>query len=165
MAQSDQDKTTFTCPWDTYTYRVLHFGLCNALVTFHKYVLSIFYDLSYCVEVYMDYFTYFGETFDEALKNLEKVLKRCKYTNLSLSNDKCHLMIIEGIVLGHHVSAQGLKVDIKKIEVIQQLPTPKIVKEVRSFLVHVGYYRRFIKDFNKIVAPLFDLLFKENEFK
>jgi len=118
VSQSNQDKTTFTCILGTYAYKVLPFGLCNAPTIFQRAILNIFCDLSYCVEVYMDEFTYFSEIFYEALKNLEKLLNKCKDTNLSLSNDKYHLMMIEGIVLGHHVSAQVLKVNINKIEVI-----------------------------------------------
>jgi len=112
----------------------------------------------------MDDFTYFGETFEEALKNLDLVLKRCKDTDLSLKHEKCHLMMIDGIVLGHHVSTTGLKVDPKKIEVIQKLSSLKKVKAIRSFLGHARYYRRFVKEFGKIASPLYDLICKDNEF-
>jgi hypothetical protein len=70
----------------------------------------------------------------------------------------------EGIVLGHCVSSAGIKVDPTKIEVISNLPVPKTQKDVRSFLGHVGYYRRFIENFTKIASPLFKLLTKDNEF-
>ena len=71
----DQDKTTFTCPWRTYAHRVFPFGLCNAPATFQQAVLGIFSDLIHdCVEVYMDNFTAYGNTFQEARENLEKVL-------------------------------------------------------------------------------------------
>ena len=71
----DQDKTTFTCPWGTYAYKVLPFDLCNALATFQRVVLAIFVDLVHeCVEVYMDDFFIYGNKFDESLQNLEKVL-------------------------------------------------------------------------------------------
>jgi hypothetical protein len=89
IAPEDQEKTTFTCPWGTYAYRVLPFGLCNAPTTFQRVVLAIFSDLTNdCVEVYMDDFTVHGEDFQQALTSLEKVLIRCKETNLSLSNEK-----------------------------------------------------------------------------
>ena len=89
VAPEDQDKTTFTCPWGTFSYRVLPFGLCNAPATFQRAVLGIFSDLIHdCVEVYMDDFTVYGNSFEEALENLEKVLIRCKEKNLSLSHEK-----------------------------------------------------------------------------
>jgi hypothetical protein len=89
IALKDQEKTTFTCPWGTYAYRVLPFGLCNALATFERVVLAIFYDLTNdCVEVYMDDFTVHGKDFQEALTSIEKVLIKCKETDLSLSNEK-----------------------------------------------------------------------------
>ena len=73
------------------------------------------------------------------------------------------MLLTEGIVLGHHVSSQGIKVDPAKIEVIVGLPSPKTQKEVRSFLGHAGYYRCFIENFTKIAAPMFKLLTKDSE--
>ncbi|XP_019092324.1 PREDICTED: uncharacterized protein LOC109129136 [Camelina sativa] len=73
-------------------------------------------------------------------------------------------MVEEGIVLGHKISENGIEVDKAKIEVMVQLQPPKTVKDIRSFLGHVGFYRRFIKDFSKIVRPLTRLLCKETEF-
>jgi hypothetical protein len=79
----DQDKTTFTYPWGNYDYRVLPFGICNAPTTFQRVVLAIFYDLTNdCIEVYMDDFTVHGNDFQESLTSLEKVLIRCKETNI-----------------------------------------------------------------------------------
>jgi hypothetical protein len=75
------------------------------------------------------------------------------------------MMMSEGIVLGHFISSQGIQVDPSKIQVIKDLPTPKTQTEVRSFLGHDGYYRRFIKNFSKIASPLFVLLMKNAEFK
>ena len=74
------------------------------------------------------------------------------------------MLLIEGIVLGHHVSSQGIKVDPAKIEVIVGLPSPKNLKEVRIFLGHAGYYHHFIENFTKIVAPMFKFITKDVEF-
>ncbi|XP_019090653.1 PREDICTED: uncharacterized protein LOC109128508 [Camelina sativa] len=98
-------------------------------------------------------------------KNGEKgVLKRCEETNLVLNWEKYHFMVQEGIVLGHKISEKGIEVDKAKIEVMVQLQPPKTVKDIRSFLGHAGFYRRFIKDFSKIARPLTSLLCKETEF-
>ena len=113
----------------------------------------------------MDDFTAYGNTFQESLENLEKLLIRCQEMNLSLSHEKCKMLLTKAIVLGHHVSSQGIKVDPTKIEVSVGLPSPKTQKDARSFLGHAGYYRRFIEIFTKIVAPMFKLLTKDVEFQ
>ena len=74
-------------------------------------------------------------------------------------------MVQEGIVLGHSVSKRGIEVDKAKIEVIENLPSLKCVKDIRSFLGHAGFYRRFIKDFSKIAKPLCKLLAKDVVFE
>ena len=112
----------------------------------------------------MDDFMVYGDDFQQALDNLEKVLVRCKETNLSRSHKKYRMMLIEGIVLGHHISSTGIRVDHAKIGIISQNKTPSSQKEVRSFLGHAGYYRRFIKNFTNLAAPLFKLLTKDDEF-
>eukprot|EP00253_Pinus_taeda_P004840 PITA_04840 len=138
IATEDQDKTTFKCPWGTYAYKVFLFGLCNAPATFQRAVLAIFVDLVHeCVEVYMDDFTVYGNTYDDCLKNLEKVLERCIETNLSLSNEKCYMMLTEGIVLRHHISASGIKVDPAKIQVLVNLMPPTTQKEILQIIFHL----------------------------
>ncbi|KAL4282046.1 hypothetical protein GQ457_03G016260 [Hibiscus cannabinus] len=159
IAPEDQSKTTFTCPYGTFAFRRMPFGLCNAPATFQRCMTAIFSDLNEdCLEIFMDDFSTFGEDFDSCLSNLEKVLKRCKETNLVLNWEKCHFMVDEGIVLGHKISSKGMEVDKAKIEVISKLPPPTTVKGIRSFLGHAGFYRRFIEDFSKITKPLCSLL-------
>jgi hypothetical protein len=166
IAPQDQDKTTFTSPWGTFSYRVLPFGLCNAPTTFQRAVIGIFSDMiNDSMEILMDDFTPYGVSFEKALKNLEKVLKRCIQSHLSLSTKKCHMMMSEGVVFGHFISSQGIQVDPSKIQVIKDLPIPKTQIDVRIFLGHAGYYRRFINFFSKIASPLFVLLMKNDEFK
>ncbi|XP_042400859.1 uncharacterized protein LOC121990869, partial [Zingiber officinale] len=161
----DQEKTTFTCPYGTFAYRRMPFGLCNAPATFQRCMMAIFSDLiEKIMEVFMDDFSVYGNDFDSCLSNLSTVLKRCEDTNLVLNWEKCHFMVKEGIVLGHKISERGIEVDQAKVEVIDKLPPPINVKGVRSFLGHAGFYRRFIKDFSKISKPLTNLLIKDVEF-
>nr|XP_043612624.1 uncharacterized protein LOC122584647 [Erigeron canadensis] len=161
----DQEKTTFTCPYGTYAYRRMPFGLCNAPGTFQRCMNAIFQDmLETSMEVFMDDFSVFGSSFENCLKSLDKMLERCERAHLVLNWEKCHFMVKEGIVLGHKVSREGLEVDKAKIDVISKLPPPTNVKSVRSFLGHAGFYRRFIKDFSKITRPMTKLLEKDVPF-
>ena len=105
----------------------------------------------------MDDFTPYGDNFDQALNNLQKILERCIATRLCLSHEKCHMMMTEGVVLGNYIFAYGIRVDPTKIEVILNLPTTHTQIEVRSFLGASGYYRRFLEKFARTVAPLHDL--------
>ncbi|MCY5088397.1 reverse transcriptase family protein, partial [Salmonella enterica subsp. enterica serovar 1,4,[5],12:i:-] len=113
----DQEKTTFTCPYGTYAYRRMPFGLCNAPATFQRCMSAIFH--GFCesiVEVFMDDFSVYENSFDNCLRNLDKVLQRCEETNLVLNWEKCHFMVNEGIVLGHKISERGIEVDRAKVE-------------------------------------------------
>ncbi|KAM6572062.1 hypothetical protein CsatB_012087 [Cannabis sativa] len=159
IAPEDQEKTTFTCPYGTFAFRRMPFGLCNAPATFQRCMMAIFSDLiEKCIEVFMDDFSVFGSSFDQCLSNLELVLARCEDSNLVLNWEKCHFMVTEGIVLGHKISKEGIEVDRAKVSTIENLPPPISVKGVRSFLGHAGFYRRFIKDFSKVAKPLSNLL-------
>ncbi|KAL4295501.1 hypothetical protein GQ457_12G016160 [Hibiscus cannabinus] len=166
IAPEDQSKTTFTYPYGTFAFRRMPFGLCNAPATFQCCMTAIFSDLNEdCLEIFMDDFSTLRDKFDNYLSNLEKVLKRCKETNLVLNWEKCHFMVDEGIVLGHKISSKGMEVDKAKIEVISKLPPPTTVKGIRSFVGHAGFYRRFIEDFSKITKPLCSLLEQGRKFE
>ncbi|KAI3523607.1 hypothetical protein L1887_01861 [Cichorium endivia] len=166
VAPEDQEKTTFTCPFGTFAYRRMPFGLCNAPATFQRCMMSIFSEyVEEIIEVFMDDFTVYGNSFKECLGNLTKILQRCIETNLVLNYEKCHFMVDQGLILGHVVSEKGLEVDKAKIDIIKSLPYPTCVREVRSFLGHAGFYRRFIKDFSKLSRPMCELLQKDVEFE
>ncbi|KAI5658431.1 hypothetical protein M9H77_27224 [Catharanthus roseus] len=112
-------------------------------------MLAIFSDMvDKFLEVFMDDFSIFGPTFEDCLNNLSA----------------SYFMVTEGIVLGHKVSKEGIEVDKAKIDLIANLPPPKSVKQIRSFLGHAGFYRRFIKDFSMIARPLTNLLSKDVAF-
>jgi hypothetical protein len=110
--------------------------------------MSIFSDvIKEIIEVFMDDFFIYGKKFDDCFENLDKVLQRCEEKHLVLNLKKCHFIVREGIVVGHLVSEQRIKVDRAKIEVIEQLSLPVNIRGIRSVLSHYGFYRQFIKDF------------------
>ncbi|KAM1052768.1 hypothetical protein ACFX2J_000354 [Malus domestica] len=166
IAPEDQEKTTFTCPFGTFAYRRMPFGLYNAPATFQRCMMSIFSNyVEKIIEVFMDDFSVFGDSFYGCLHNLSLILKRCVETNLVLNWEKCHFMVKQGIVLGHIISENGIEVDKSKIDLVRHLPSPTSVREVRSFLGHAGFYRRFIKYFSKVAQPLCRLLQKDVTFE
>ena len=150
---------TFMCPYGTFAFRQMPFGLCNAPGTFQCCMMAIFSNMvEKTIEVFMDDFSVLGKSFEDCLENLRQALIRCKEANLVLNWEKCHFMVKKGIVLGHRISERGIKVDKAKIETIEKLPPLSSVKGIRSFLGHTGFYRRFKKDFSKIAKPLSNLL-------
>ncbi|GJZ94322.1 reverse transcriptase domain-containing protein, partial [Tanacetum coccineum] len=161
----DQEETTFTCAYGTFAYRRMPFGLCNAPGTFQRCMMAIFHDMiEKMMEVFMDDFSVFGNSFNTCLSHLDKMLQRCEDTNLVLNWEKSHFMVKEGIVLGHKISKNGIEVDKAKVDVIAKLPHPTTIKGILSFMGHTGFYRIFIQDFSKIARPITRLLEKDIPF-
>nr|GEX80468.1 DNA-directed DNA polymerase [Tanacetum cinerariifolium] len=155
----DQEKTTFTCPYGTFVYHHMPFGLCNAPGTFQRCMMAIFHDMiEKTMEVFMDDFPVFGDSFSSCLTNVDKMLKRCEETNLVLNWEKCHFMCREGIVLGHKILKSGIEVDRVKVDVIAKLPYPTTVKGVRSFLGHAGFENLAADHLSRLENPHKDVL-------
>ncbi|GJR88262.1 reverse transcriptase domain-containing protein [Tanacetum coccineum] len=109
IESANQEKTTFTCPYGTYAYKRMPFGLCNAPTTFQRCMIAIFQDiLETSMEVFMDYFLVFINSFDSCLANLEQMLIRCKQANLVLNWEKCHFTFTKGIMLGQKIFSARL---------------------------------------------------------
>ncbi|GJX71847.1 reverse transcriptase domain-containing protein [Tanacetum coccineum] len=153
----DQEKTTFTCPYGTFAYRRMPFGLCNAPGTFQRCMMAIFHDMiEKTMEVFMDDFSVFGDSFDSCLSNLERMLKRCEDTNLVLNWEKCHFMCKEGIVLGHKIynvrivlRSTSQKIDVDCNSLSSGLP----LKDC-SFLGYCGILIVVSSRFSKISRPI-----------
>nr|GEZ74682.1 hypothetical protein [Tanacetum cinerariifolium] len=161
----DQEKTTFTCPYGTFAYKSIAVWPLQCSWNLPAMYDGYFHDMiEKTMEVVMDYFSVFGNSFSTCLTNLENMLKRCEDTKLALNWEKSHFMVKEGIVLGHKISKKGIEVDKAKIKVITKLSHSTTVKGIRSFLGHVGFYRRFIKDLSKILRPMTHLLEKNSPF-
>ena len=102
IAAEDEKKTTFTCPYGTFAFRRMPFGLCNAPTTFQRCMMVIFSNMvEDIMDVFMDDFFLIESSFDHCLHNLACVLRRYKEKNLVLNWEKCHFMVRGGIVLGH----------------------------------------------------------------
>ncbi|GKD06013.1 reverse transcriptase domain-containing protein [Tanacetum coccineum] len=128
-------------------------------------MMAIFHDMiEETMEVFMDDFSVFEDSFSSCLSHLDKMLKRCEYTNLVLNWEKIHFMIKEGIDLGHKISKSGIEVNRAKVDVIPKLPYSTSLKGIQSFLGHARFYRRFIQDFSKITRPMTHLLEKDTPF-
>nr|GEV21173.1 reverse transcriptase domain-containing protein [Tanacetum cinerariifolium] len=143
----DQEKTTFTCPYGTFAYRRIPFGLCNASGTFQRCMLAIFHDMvEKTMEVFMDDFSVFGNSFENCLSRLDKMLQRCKDTKLCLNWEKSHFMVKEGIFLGHKISKNGIKFDKAKFDVITKLPYSTTVKDAKVQPAEIGLGKRLRYD-------------------
>jgi len=114
----------FTCPFGTFAYQRMPFGLCNAPATFQRCMLSLFSDMvKRFLEIFIDDVSIYGDSFDQCLHHLELVLLSCKEKNLTLNWETCHFMVRQGNVLGHEISRRGIEVDKAKVEVIAKLPS------------------------------------------
>nr|GFB19137.1 reverse transcriptase domain-containing protein [Tanacetum cinerariifolium] len=154
----DLKKTTFTCPYRTFAYCRMPFGLCNKPGTFQRYMMAIFHDMiEKTMEVFMDDFLVFGNSLQTCISYLQKMLKRCEDTNLCLNWEKSHFMVKEGIVLGHKISKNGIEVDKAKVDVIAKLPYPTTVKEcVEAFQT----LNRKFTEAPILIAPDWDMPFE-----
>ena len=143
----------------------MSFGLTNAPATFMRLMYSIFHEyLDKFVIIYIDDILVYSKTEEEHAKHLRLVLTKLRDHRLYAKFSKCEFWLKELIFLGHVVSAAGVAMIPDKIQAILDWPTPKSVKDIRSFLGLAGYYYRFIEGFSKIAKALTDLLKKEKKF-
>lgn len=159
MAPKDREKTAFTTPMGLYEFDRMAFGLCNAPSTFQRLMQTCLGDQNQeSLLIYLDDVIVFSPDFDTHLTHLDVIFSRLTSHGLKLKPSKCCLLRQEVQYLGHRVSNKGVSPDPDKVKCVQGWPTPRTVKELRSFLGLAGYYRRFVKDFAKIASPLHELL-------
>lgn len=155
IAEEDRHKTAFTTPLGFYEFNRMPFGLTNAPASFQRLMEGCMSDLNLKIcFVYLDDIVVFSSTFEEHLERLGAVFTRLSQFNLKLKPSKCELFQKQVKYLGHIISAKGIETDPSKITDLQNWPKPTDVTEMRSFLGFAGYYRRFVKDYAKIAAPL-----------
>jgi hypothetical protein len=140
------------------------FGLKNLPAIFSRVVIVAFKEFIHqFLEVYLDDWTVYS-LLKYHVEVLRLMLERCRQCQISLTTNKCIFCTPFGILLGHIVCKQGLLVDPAKIAVIVNLPPPNSVPQLRETLGHTGYYRKFIKGYAQITAPMEKLFKKDTRF-
>ena len=144
----------------------LPFGLVSAPAAFQKTMATVLRDLNWKqVLIYVDDILVMSESFDQHLHHLQQVFDRLIGANLTLKPSKCQFAAKEVTYLGYVISKDGIKTDPSKTEVIQTYPTPKTQKQLRQAMGLFNFYRRFVKGFSQIAAPLNSLLSKDMPFQ
>ena len=158
MDEVDREKTAFTTPMGLYEFNRMPFGLSNAPATFQRFMERCFGDQS-CETLmfYLDDIIVFSADFQSHLERLDMVFSRLAKHGLKAKPSKCHLLKTSINFLGHVASEDGISTDPDKCSALERWPIPTSAKAVRQFLGFAGYYRRFVRDFSKVAAPLFAL--------
>lgn len=159
LKAKDIEKTAISVNYGKYEFMRLPFGLKNAPSIFQRTLDDILRDhIGNKCYVYMDDIIIFGKDEKTHFQNLKEIFKTLEKSNMKIQLDKCEFLKIEVEFLGFIVSDTGIKPNQKKVQAIAEILLPKTLKDLRSFLGLSGYYRRFIKDYAKLVKPLTLLL-------
>ena len=167
MDEESKQYTAFTLgSMGLYKCKSMPFGLCNAPPTFQRLMQNCLgeLNLTYCL-IYLDDVIVFSDTPDEHLRRMCVIFDHPWEHSLKLKPSKCEVFKLEINYLAHHVSQKGVLPSKKNLELIAQCPPPDMYTKVKSFMGLVGHYRRFIKGFAKIAAPLYDLTSGDNKDK
>ena len=159
-------KIAFGTRYGHYEFLVLPFGLTNAPAAFMDMMNRIFRPfLDKFIIVFIDDILVYSRSREEHEEHLRITLQLLRDHQLYAKFSKCEFWLTEVIFLGHVVSGEGIKVDPQKVEAVANWPRPTTVTEIRSFLGLAGYYRRFVKDFSRIAAPMTKLTRKQVKFQ
>ena len=165
MNMGDEWKTAFKTKYGLYEWLVMPFGLTNAPSTFMRLMNHVLRNyLGKFVVVYFDDILIYSKCLDDHVKHVHDVLETLRQEKLYANLKKCSFCMDKVNFLGFVVSSQGIEVDEEKVRAIKEWPKPKNASEVRSFHGLAGFYRRFIKDFSTIAAPLNELVKKNVGF-
>ncbi|WVZ70642.1 hypothetical protein U9M48_019290 [Paspalum notatum var. saurae] len=165
MKLGDEWKMAFKTKFGLYEWLVMPFGLTNAPSTFMRLMNEVLRPfIGLFVVVYFDDILIYSKTMDEHLDHLSAVFDALRTAHLFANMEKCIFCTQRVSFLGYVVTPQGIEVDSSKIAAIQEWPTPTTVTQIRSFLGLAGFYRRFVRDFSSIAAPLHELTKKDVPF-
>ena len=160
MAKDSQQYTAFTVgSMGVYEFLRMPYGLCNALVTFHRLMQNCLSELNLTYAlIYLDNVIVFSRTKEEHLHRLLVVFARFLEHGLKLKPSKCHFLQDEITFLGHEISANGMKPSTANLKAIAEMALLKTYTEIWQFTGMTGFFQRFIKGYSKIAKPLNDLL-------
>jgi hypothetical protein len=159
--EGDEKNITCRTRYGSYKFSVMPFGLINAPTTFCILMNDIFWEWhDDFVVIYIDNILIYSGSLEEHAEHLRKVFQRRKENKLYAKFEKCEFEVMEVDFLGHKIIQEGLKMDDHKVKAILDWELPKLVQALRSFLRLASYYRKFIKNFAKMAAPLTILLKK-----
>ena len=153
MGEECKEKTTFVCCYGTFQFEVMPFGLMNALSTFQRMMDYVFRDILF-VRVYLDDVVVFSDSMSSHVEHMLQVFEAIAKSGLKLKIEKCAFAQSQTKLLRHVFSAEGIAVDQEKISAIVEIPEPRTVTEMRSFLGLAGYYRRLIPRFAEVSSVL-----------
>jgi hypothetical protein len=163
MREGDEWKTTFKTNEGLYEWLVMPFGLTNAPSTFMRLMNEVLKDfIGKFVIVYLDDILVYSKTEEEHLRHLRMVLRRLQQEKMLVNLKKCSFMKTKLVYLGFVISSNELKMDPEKVRDIREWPSPRSVFEVRSFHGLARFYRKFIRNFSSICAPILDTIKKEH---
>jgi hypothetical protein len=158
IMEQDIEKTAFRCHFRHFEFLVMPFGLTNAPTTFQSGMNHIFRgQLRKYILVFFEDILIYNKTWDEHLAHLGEVLGIMQAQSLYAKESKCEFGMRELLYLGHIISGQGVQVHQEKIRAILDWPIPKNLTELRGFFGLCSYYRRFVRGFSQLGAPLTDL--------
>lgn len=162
--EADKEKTAFSTRRGQYEFNRMPFGLSSAPATFQRLMHLILQNENWeqCL-IYLDDVLIFGNSYEQHLSRLEKVLARIEDSGVKLKPDKCNFLLKEVSYLGHKITEEGIKTDPIKIEKVKNWSEPGCFSDLHSFIAFCNYYRKFIKDFGYVVQPLETILKQDKQ--